>query len=235
MISTIIPVYNAASYIAEAVDSVLEQTVRSDELIVVDDGSTDDTALVLRRYRGRIRYLHQPNQGHGAALNRGLAEAKGDLLAFLDADDVWMPWKLEVQLAALAADPELDLVFGKTRQFRSPELAPSVAASLVCDDKLQPSPLISNLLVRRRVFDRVGPIGATGLSSFVEWYLRTLEAGLRHKFVAEHITNRRIHTANTTLKHKEVRREYLQLLKASLDRRRAGGALVARRLASDVA
>jgi glycosyltransferase involved in cell wall biosynthesis len=222
-VSVVITAYNTERYVAEAVESVLGQTVPPGEIIVIDDGSTDGTAAVLEQFDGRIRYVYQTNQGQAAALNNGVALAQGEFLAFLDSDDYWTPTKLEAQLEAFHADPSLDLVFGNTRQFLSPELPPEVARNLVCDDKLQPSPLISGLLARRSSFERVGPLKIGSISSFVEWYLRMKELGLRHTFIDHHITWRRIHSANTSNRNKDIRREYLQVLKESLDRRRAAG------------
>lgn len=221
MVSVVITAYNARKYVAEAVESVLNQTRPSGEVIVVDDGSTDDTAEVLGSFEGRIRYFHQVNQGQGSALNMGINLARGSFLAFIDSDDLWTPTKLEVQLAALETEPALDLVFGHTRQFLSPDLPPDVARTLACDDKLQPSPLISNMLARRAVFERIGLMKPDSVSTFTDWYLRMREAGVRYSYVDHHTTWRRIHTANTSLKHKQIGRTYLHVLKASLDRRRA--------------
>ena len=111
-ISVIIPAYNRAGEITHAVDSVLAQTRPPLEIIVVDDGSTDETPEVLQRYGERIRVVRQQNQGVAAARNAGIAIARGDLLAFIDSDDVWTPRKLELQAARFEADPELGLVHG---------------------------------------------------------------------------------------------------------------------------
>lgn len=116
-VSVIIPAYNAASTICRAVDSVLRQTFRDFEVIVVDDGSTDDTRTRLERYGDRVRYLFQRNQERSAARNNGIRHAIGDLLAFLDADDCWTPEKLEKQVALLDAHPGLGLVFAWAAAF----------------------------------------------------------------------------------------------------------------------
>src|SRR5262249_25220663 len=89
LVSVVIATYNSSRFIAQAVQSVLEQTYRPVEIVVVDDGSNDDTAEVLACYRDRVRYVYQDNRGPAAARNRGIAEANGELLAFLDADDQW--------------------------------------------------------------------------------------------------------------------------------------------------
>jgi glycosyltransferase involved in cell wall biosynthesis len=109
-VSVVIPTYNSADYLPDAIDSALNQTVPPLEVIVVDDGSTDETAGILERYRGRIIVISQENRGPSAARNRGIAAARGDLIAFLDADDVWLPRKLEKQLACLAEHPRAGLV-----------------------------------------------------------------------------------------------------------------------------
>src|SRR5262245_16865951 len=126
-ISVIIPVYNGERYLAEALVSVLAQTHPPTEIIVVDDGSTDTTAQIAQRYAPRIHYHFRPRgavSGAAAARNHGAYLAQGDYLAFLDADDVWLPDKLRLQMAAFAHDPALDQVFGHVQQFISPELPP---------------------------------------------------------------------------------------------------------------
>ena len=100
-VTVIIPTYNCGPFVAEAVDSVLAQTLPPAGIIVVDDGSSDDTPQRLERYRGLIQYVTQRNQGVSAARNRGLLLADTEFVAFLDADDVWHPRKLELQMAAL--------------------------------------------------------------------------------------------------------------------------------------
>jgi glycosyltransferase involved in cell wall biosynthesis len=105
LVSVIIPAFNAERYLERAIDSVLSQTYSSIELIVVDDGSVDSTADICRSYGDRIRYFYQENQGVSVARNRGIEEANGEYIAFLDADDWYLPNKLEDQVAALELHP----------------------------------------------------------------------------------------------------------------------------------
>ncbi len=109
LVSVIVPSYNASRYISETLESVLSQTYRNFEVIVVDDGSKDNTPDIVADYArrdSRIRLVNQPNSGCGAARNRGIAEASGEFIAPLDADDVWYPQKLEKQVASLERNGE---------------------------------------------------------------------------------------------------------------------------------
>lgn len=109
-ISVIIPTYNCGQYITQALDSVLAQKDCEYEVIVIDDGSTDQTGNLLKPYNALIRYIRQKNQGVAAARNRGIAEAKGELIAFLDADDYFLPGKLAAQSAIFAKESNLGIV-----------------------------------------------------------------------------------------------------------------------------
>jgi glycosyltransferase involved in cell wall biosynthesis len=106
-VSVVIPAYNAAKFIRRTIDSVLAQNYTDCELIVVDDGSTDDTGRVVRSYGSKVRYVHQANAGDGPARNAGIAAAKGNWIAFLDHDDEWLPDKLQLQMGLLQRNPDL--------------------------------------------------------------------------------------------------------------------------------
>src|SRR3954453_7539077 len=121
-VSVIIAAYNSEAYIAETIESVLGQTVPPDEVIVVDDGSTDGTRGILDGFSDRIVALTQANSGQAVAVNKGLALARGELIGFCDADDLWTPRKLELQLALLERDGGTEAAFGKVQQFVSPDV-----------------------------------------------------------------------------------------------------------------
>src|SRR5437773_9320352 len=109
-VSVVIPNYNYAHFLREAIDSALAQTYKDIEVIVVDDGSTDASADVIASYDSRIHPVFSQNQGVAAARNRGVAESTGEYIAFLDADDAWLPTKIEKQVERFAADTALGLV-----------------------------------------------------------------------------------------------------------------------------
>lgn len=118
-ISAIIPAYNSAAFIADAIGSIRAQTRPVDEIIVVDDGSTDDTAMIIQRLGEGVQYLHQANAGPSAARNQGIKAARGDLIAFLDADDQWTRTKIEHQLAVMEQNPAIALVAGDMAEIDS--------------------------------------------------------------------------------------------------------------------
>lgn len=109
-VSTIIPTYNCARYVGRAIDSVCAQTYKDYEILVVDDGSSDDTKDVVMQYGRKVTYIYQQNQGVSAARNHAISKANGELLAYLDADDMWFPEKLERQVAFLDAHQECGMV-----------------------------------------------------------------------------------------------------------------------------
>lgn len=117
-VSVIIPIHNGEKYIAEAIESVLAQTYADVECLVVDDGSTDRTAQVVKRYGERVRYLYQDNAERSVARNNGLKSMTGEYVSFLDADDFLAPEKIADQVSFLTAHPELDAVYSKVKYFR---------------------------------------------------------------------------------------------------------------------
>ena len=110
LVSVIIPTYNSSQYIKEAIDSVLAQTYKNFEIIVIDDGSTDNTKEVLAPYLSVIKYIYKNNGGPASARNRGIKEANGEFVAFLDADDVWKPDRLARGVDILDQRPEVGLI-----------------------------------------------------------------------------------------------------------------------------
>lgn len=116
-VSVIIPAYNSERYIADSLQSALDQTFRDYEVIVVDDGSTDGTKARVLAAKGPIKYIHQPNQGPAAARNTGIGVARGELICFLDADDLWTPTKLQTQVEFMDENVDVGLVFSDEEEF----------------------------------------------------------------------------------------------------------------------
>ena len=222
LVSVMIGVYNAAPYLSEAIESVIAQSYQPLELIVVDDGSTDGSGDVARSYGDSLLYAYQERAGIGAARNRAVGLASGRFFAFLDADDRFVSGKLDRQYAALEADEELDVVFGHVREFVSPELAEEERDSIRSPAPAAPWTAPNLMLIRREAFLRVGVFSETlKVGVTVDWYARALEAGLRGLMLPEVVLERRLHLANNGIRERDSRSQYVHVLKASLDRRRA--------------
>jgi glycosyltransferase involved in cell wall biosynthesis len=221
-VSVVIPVFNEERYVAAAISSVLDQTRPPDEVIVVDDGSADATPAVLASFGSRITVISQPNGGGADATNRGVAAASGDVLCFLDADDLWQPPKLATQMEWLSTHPETEAVFSHLRQFISEDLDQESAQRLVCPPSPQPGVSKSTMAIRREAFERVGAFDS-GLRSvdFVDWFARALDHGLKMEILPDVMALRRLHTTNNGIRVRGSQMaENLTVLKRALDQRR---------------
>ena len=222
LISAIVPCYNAERYVGDALRSILGQTYRPVEVLVVDDGSTDGSPAVIRSFGDAVRGCRQVNAGVGAARNRGVALARGSFLAFLDADDVWPRGKLARQMAAFADDPSLGVVGGHVAQFVSPELPEELRTRFASLPQRVPARVPGAMLIRREEFERVGAFATDVVSGdTIDWILRATEAGVKVHVLPDIVLERRIHTANHGLLRRDAQRDYLRVLKSALDRRRA--------------
>ena len=190
---------------------------------MVDDGSDDGSGDVAKSYGDSVIYAYQENAGNGSARNHGVRLASGELLAFLDADDRFMPDKLERQVAALDAHLELDMVFGHVREFVSAELTPE-QHGLIRPPASGHLPFVTPavMLIRRESFARVGPFSETlRVGVTVDWCARAIDAGLRSTMLPDVLVERRLHLANNGLRERDSRSQYIDVLKATLHRRRS--------------
>jgi glycosyltransferase involved in cell wall biosynthesis len=222
-VAVVIPAHNGERYLGEAVESALSQTLAPASVIVVDDGSEDATPEVVRRFRPRVDYIRQHRSGAASARNRGVAMTTGDLVAFLDADDVWLPDKLQRQMEALPHDESAAMVFGSVVQFASPDLDEPSRAALHFNSDPMPGPCASTLLLRRRDFMRAGGFDPKlALGDFVDWYARARDAGIGEPALNAVVCRRRLHQTNMSRKLRPVWSDYAKVLKGILDRRRLG-------------
>jgi glycosyltransferase involved in cell wall biosynthesis len=222
-ISVIVPCYNMGRFLQEAVESILAQGHGDLQIIVVDDGSTDDTAACVRALPHPVEYIRQDNRGPAAARNRGIRAARHDVLGFIDADDLWPAGKLRLQLPVLLEDPERDLVVGHQQVF---SLRPGAAEGSRDYELHNPHFifLVGGGLYRRRAFDRVGLFDETmRYSEDTDWFFRFREAGLDYRMIPEVTILYRQHGASMTHGLDAVGKGYLGAIKKSLDRRRRAG------------
>jgi len=174
-VSVIIPTYNAARYLGDAIDSVLAQTYNEFEVVVVDDGSTDETPTVVNKYDSRVRYLSQQNAGVAVARNRGISESRAKYVAFLDADDTWFPDKLERQMGLLAqstAERVCYSAFLEVNQNLSPVgVRRSLRYSNAFEDLLLRGNVIGSIctvVAERDLFEKLGGFDPS-LSQCADW------------------------------------------------------------------
>ncbi len=220
LVSVVIPVYNGERYLGGAIENVLAQDYRPIEIIVIDDGSTDNTEPVARSYGRDIVYAHQENRGPAAARNKGLQIASGDIVGFLDVDDLWSENKLPVQFARLADDPSVEIVLGLTQLMK-----------LQVDEEGRPkfekwhdpfcAFLLGAALFRKSVFEKLGFFDETLYhSEDTDWFLRIREMQVCTTLIDEVSLFYRWHESNMTLDSAGCNRYLIKALKKSLDRRR---------------
>ena len=225
-VSVVMPVRDGERYLAEAIDSILAQRVTPDEIVVVDDGSTDNTPAVLRRYGDAIRIVHQPPLGNAAALNTGITTTTGDVLGFLDADDLWTPEAIEVRLHRLEAPDAPDAVFGRMVQFVSPELGADAENGFRYDPGPSTADLFQNMLIRREAFVAIGALDASLPSAAnIDWMSRARLGGLRAVQIDDVVSRRRLHRSNMGVRMGASKLQALtDVVRAHHERARALGA-----------
>jgi glycosyltransferase involved in cell wall biosynthesis len=222
LISVVIPVHDQALYIGEALTSVLAQDGHHLEVIVIDDGSSDGSLAAARARLPSIRAIRQENSGIGAARNRGVEIARGEYLAFLDADDRWPPGRLSRLAAALAGVNGPAMAFGHLSHFLCPSLDLEAQRRLHCPVGAAPGYFAGTMLIRLEDFRRVGPFEEDlEVGEFAGWLGRARDHGLAQAMIEEVVLERRIHMSNHTLKWRASFDSYARMLKRTIDRRRS--------------
>lgn len=244
LVSVVIPTYNMAHFVVDAVQSALRQTYSPMEVIVADDGSTDNTREVLRPFDSCIKYLHHPNRGLPATRNRAIREASGELIAFLDADDQWHPDKLARQWEVLKANPEVGLVHTgallldqETGRTTEPQNSPRDCVGHCLPQIFGFSRVyISSVLLRREVLGPGDAFDET-LRSCEDWdlWLR-LAPQVAFEFVNQPLLLYRLHGTNMTRNEVVIAKYGLAVLRKAIDntptlRKQIGWLTVERRLA----
>ncbi len=214
-VSVIVPVYNGERFLPDALRSVLVQTRPSDEVLVVDDGSTDATAAIVAKLAAAtntpLHYVHQPNQGPAAARNHGLRLACGALIAFQDADDLWVAGRLAQQLALLARNADALAVLGLVHLLHTGPAATPPAPALSAPLLL---PSLPSGLYRRSAFELVGEFDATlRFHEDIDWFRRARQAGLIIYTHRDVVLRYRRHAHNMTNDQLALQRDLLRLLR----------------------
>lgn len=227
LISVIIPVFNGEKYIAEAIQSVLNQksvlnqNYEPLEILVIDDGSTDETASVVKSIDANINYFYQNNQGVAMARNTGLKNTKGDFITFIDSDDLWPANKLSIQLARFSGKPHLEIVQGYIRRFISPN-SPTPPNFIIGKDDAPVFALhLGAGVFKKSVFKKIGLMdGNMKYAEDIDWFLRAIENQVSISVSDEIVYFYRAHQSNMTHNTNQTNLYMLKACKKSLDRRR---------------
>jgi glycosyltransferase involved in cell wall biosynthesis len=222
-ITVLIPVYNGAFYLDACIRSVLQQTLPPAAIIIVDDGSEDETPRVAAAWGSHVRYMRVEHGGLPYARNHALRLAETEIIAFVDCDDLWLPRKLEMQMAALARETKPAMVFGHLEQFVSDDLSAEESARLRVETTPVPGVAASTLLMRRRDCSRTGNFDESlSTGEFIEWRARATDAGIKTVVIPEVVARRRVHRTNMGRagNASELHGQYVRMLKKVLDRRR---------------
>jgi len=222
LVSVIMPVYNGEAFLREAVESICCQRYARVEIIVVADGSTDGSASLAESLGPPVRLVRQPHRGLPAAHNRGVAAAGGELMAFLDCDDLWTEDKLAIQLAILREHPGIDIILGHTRRMWMAAGGDGTLVRRLSDPTLALS--LGAALIRRAVFDTVGRFDeATTHSHDWDWLMRARELGVSVVVHPDVTMLYRRHGGNMTNQFAEGTSAFATMLRKSIARRRAQG------------
>lgn len=228
LISVIIPAYNGAAFLAEAIESIHQQNYDPLEIIIVDDGSTDDTPQIAASFQNDVRYIHQIHHGRPAAgRNRGVRESAGGIIGFLDQDDLWPANKLALQIPHLLGESSLDVILGHTQMLHLSNHVDGKRTFAAMSEPVDYM-LLSSALFKKSVFDKVGFFDES-LAYFgddLDWFIRAREKGVSVRQLEDVTLLWRIHETNTS--HNPVIRDHAQgydralteVIKKSLDRRR---------------
>jgi glycosyltransferase involved in cell wall biosynthesis len=216
--SVVIPAYNGAATIGQAIESILAQTIPAQEIIVVDDGSNDRTGAIAGGLPGPIIIISQSNRGPGAATTAGFARVTTPFVATLDADDLWLPYKIARQAACFAADPGLAGVFALARLFLDGEPATAEGNGTVRRLWTRTT-LLFRYEAARKVGDFIDQPGKLG--EVIDWLARSRDLGQRHALVEEVLALRRVRPGSLSYgRDAERSRGYLSAIHAALERRK---------------
>jgi len=207
-ITVVVAAYQAEEWLTECLDSILGQTRAPDQVVVVDDGSTDGTAAILQTYADRITVVRRENGGCPAAFNTAFSHATGDFVALCGSDDIWEPYKLERQQAAMVEHPDADILFGHAVLFGRIELdhGRPTGRGMLDPAQLREDLFVENIIcaptvvIRRALFERLGPFVEKFGADDYEYWFRALRAGARFYYDDQPLMRWRQHGANLSWK-----------------------------------
>jgi glycosyltransferase involved in cell wall biosynthesis len=222
LVSVIVPVYNGGRYIRAALQSIFQQDYYPLEVIVVNDGSTDNTAAIVKAFSD-VTYVSREHQGVAAARNAGIEQAHGDFISFLDSDDLWTPQKTSLQMTYLHTYQHVDCAIGHCRYFKEPGVTtPDWLPQKYFEDNSIGYNL-GALLARRVVFKKIGLFNPRLWSGEdMDWFIRLRDGGIIMETLPDVLLVRRFHDRNMTYQVRTDRSHLIDIFKASIKRKYAG-------------
>jgi glycosyltransferase involved in cell wall biosynthesis len=220
LVSVILPVFNGECYVSQAIESVLSQHYVQSELIVVDDGSLDNSASIARSYK-EVHVLHQHNQGVAVARNSGITAARGTFIAFIDQDDLWSPNKLNVQVHYLMKNPEVQYVNAWTKVFV--EQGHALMSRYTSDfmEHAHKARTLGTFVARKSLFERVGIFQPKfRIACDVEWFVRLKGYSVPSYIIPEVLLYKRIHNSNLSSDIRTNRKEVFTILRDAIAQQR---------------
>lgn len=221
LVSIIVPAYNAGSFIKETLESAINQDYVPIEIIVIDDGSTDDTVNVVKSFGDSVTLIQNNHQGSAIARNTGIKISNGDYLVFLDADDLLTASSIKSRINALENNPDIQLAFGHQQYFYDDHMDNTLRKNLEAQygDKTVPAEIISTLMLSRNDFLKIGYFEVNqNLHDFLGWYGSARDYGFKPMVVDDVVIKRRIH--NNNLSRNQGNQTLASSLKHLLDQRR---------------
>lgn len=220
LVSVVVAVRNGERFLAQALSSIVEGSYRPVEILVVDGDSSDHTVEIARSFE-HVRCVAQRGQGIAAAYNTGVEESRGEFVAFLSHDDLWMPEKLARQIEFMTENPEVQYTIARAQFFLEPghTIPRGFRPELLEGDHV--APIMETLVARRTLFESLGKFD-TGLviANDVDWFTRANDCNIPMSVIPRVLLRKRVHDTNLSMNIETNNRDLLKLLKSSIDRKR---------------
>ena len=220
LVSIVIPAYNASKNIEETLTSLFNQDYPNIEVIVVDDGSQDNTAVIAKKFD--IIYIHQENQGKPTAMNVGFSAAKGEYIASIDSDDLWSPEKISKQMDAFNTNAELEIVFCHVKQFLCPKVEASEHKFFIPkNQEILSGHTTIAMLIKKKAYNRIGSFNEEyRFGDFIQWYGRAKDLNIKETVLNDVLVFRRIHKGNLGSDQMAAKLSYMKVIKERLRRQK---------------